>query len=98
MSNDEAYLNARAELTRMYNEKEIASQEEYDERLYQLEVATLTARLATRKDSGAARSKIEGDLQDKIKKHSDDALKRQQENEKKRWRAGQGGCGCHCGG
>ncbi len=83
LSNDEAYLNARAELTRMYNEKEIASQEEYDERLYQLEVATLTARLATRKDSGAARSKIEGDLQDKIKKHSDDALKRQQENEKK---------------
>lgn len=83
LSNDEAYLKARAELTRMYNEKEIASQEEYDERLYQLEVATLTARLATRKDSGAGRSKIEGDLQDKIKKHSDDALKRQQENEKK---------------
>lgn len=83
LSNDEAYQKARAELTRMYNEKEIASQEEYDERLYQLEVATLTARLATRKDSGAARSKIEGDLQDKIKKHSDDALKRQQENEKK---------------
>ncbi len=83
LSNDEAYLKARAELTRMYNEKEIASQEEYDERLYQLEVATLTARLATRKDSGAARSKIEGDLQEKIKKHSDDALKRQQENEKK---------------
>lgn len=83
LSNDEAYLKARAELTRMYNEKEIASQEEYDERLYQLEVATLTARLATRKDSGAARSKIEGDLQEKIKKHSDGALKRQQENEKK---------------
>lgn len=83
LSNDEAYLKTRAELTRMYNEKEIASQEEYDERLYQLEVATLTARLATRKDSGAARSKIEGDLQEKIKKHSDDALKRQQENEKK---------------
>lgn len=83
LSNDEAYLKARAELTRMYNEKEIASQDEYDERLYQLEVATLTARLATRKDSGAAQSKIEGDLQDKIKKHSDDALKRQQENEKK---------------
>lgn len=83
LSNDEAFLTAKAELTRRYNEKEIASQEEYDERLYQLEVATLTARLATRKDSGAARSKIEGDLQDKIKKHSDDALKRQQENEKK---------------
>ena len=74
---------ARAELTRMYNEKEIGSQEEYDERIYQLEVATLTARLATRKDAGAARAKIENDLQDKVKKHSEDALKRQQENEKK---------------
>lgn len=83
LSNDEAFLTAKAELTRRYNEKEISSQEEYDERLYQLEVATLTARLAARKDSGAARSKIEGDLQEKIKKHSDDALKRQQENEKK---------------
>lgn len=83
LSNDEAFLTAKAELTRRYNEKEISSQEEYNERLYQLEVATLTARLAARKDSGAARSKIEGDLQDKIKKHSDDALKRQQENEKK---------------
>lgn len=83
LSNDEAFLTAKAELTRRYDEKEISSQEEYDERIYQLEVATLTARLATRKDSGAARSKIEGDLQEKIKKHSDDALKRQQENEKK---------------
>lgn len=83
LSNDEAFLTAKAELRRRYNEKEISSQEEYDERIYQLEVATLTARLATRKDSGAARSKIEGDLQEKIKKHSDDALKRQQENEKK---------------
>lgn len=83
LNSDEAYLKARAELTRMYNEKEIASQEEYDERIYQLEVATLTARLATRKDSGAARAKIENDLQDKVKKHSEDALKRQQENEKK---------------
>lgn len=83
LSNDEAFLTAKAELTRRYNEKEISSQEEYNERLYQLEVATLTARLAARKDSGAARSKIEGDLQEKINKHSDDALKRQQENEKK---------------
>ena len=83
LSNDEAFLTAKAELTRRYNEKEISSQEEYNERLYQLEVATLTARLAARKDSGAARSKIEGDLQEKIKKHSEDALKKRQENEKK---------------
>lgn len=83
LSNDEAYLKARAELTRMYNEKEIASQEEYDERIYQLEVATLTARLAAHKDKGADRAKIENELQEKIKKHSEDALKKRQEYEKK---------------
>mgnify|MGYP002520574897 CR=1 FL=1 len=83
LSNDEVFLKAKAELTRKYNEKEIASQEEYDERIYQLEVATLTARLAAHKEKGADRAKIENELQEKIKKHSEDALKRQQENEKK---------------
>lgn len=65
MSNDEAFLKAKAELTRQYNEKEIASQGEYDDRLYQLEVATLTARLAAHKEKGADRAKIENDLQEK---------------------------------
>ncbi len=83
LSNDEAFLKAKAELTRQYNEKEIASQGEYDDRLYQLEVATLTARLAAHKEKGADRAKIENELQEKIKKHSEDALKKQQENEKK---------------
>lgn len=83
LSNDEAFLTAKAELTRRYNEKEISSQEEYNERLYQLEVATLTARLAAHKDKGADRAKIENELQEKIKKHSEDALKKRQENEKK---------------
>ena len=83
LSNDEAFLKAKAELTRLYNEKEIASQGEYDDRIYELEVATLTARLAAHKEKGAERAKIENELQDKIKKHSEDALKKQQENEKK---------------
>lgn len=83
LSNDEAFLTAKAELTRRYDEKEISSQEEYDERLYQLEVATLTARLAAHKDKGADRAKIENELQEKIKKHSEDALKKRQEYEKK---------------
>lgn len=83
LSNDEAFLKAKAELTKQFNEKEIASQGEYDDRIYELEVATLTARLAAHKDKGADRAKIENDLQDKVKKHSEDALKRQQENEKK---------------
>ena len=83
LSNDEAFLTAKAELTRRYHEKEISSQEEYNERLYQLEVATLTARLAAHKDKGADRAKIENELQEKIKKHSEDALKKRQEYEKK---------------
>lgn len=83
LSNDEAFLTAKADLTRRYNEKEITSQEEYSERLYQLEVATLTARLAAHKDKGADRAKIENELQEKTKKHSEDALKKRQEYEKK---------------
>lgn len=83
LSNDEVFLTAKAELTRRYNEKEISSQEEYNERLYQLEVATLTARLSAHKDKGADRAKIENELQEKIKKHSEDALKKRQEYEKK---------------
>lgn len=83
LSNDEAFLTAKAELTRRYNEKEIASQGEYDDRIYELEVATLTARLAAHKEKGAERAKIENELQDKIKKHSEDALKKRQEYEKK---------------
>ena len=83
LSNDEAFLKAKAELTKQFNEKEIASQGEYDDRIYELEVATLTARLAAHKDKGADRAKIENELQEKIKKHSEDALKKQRENEKK---------------
>lgn len=83
LNNDEAFLKAKAELTKQFNEKEIASQGEYDDRIYELEVATLTARLAAHKEKGTERAKIENELQDKIKKHSEDALKKQQENEKK---------------
>lgn len=83
LSNDEAFLKAKAELTKQFNEKEIASQGEYDDRIYELEVATLTARLAAHKDKGAERAKIENELQEKTKKHSEDALKKRQEYEKK---------------
>ena len=83
LNNDEAFLKAKAELTRQYNEQEITSQGEYDDRIYELEVATLTARLAAHKEKGADRAKIENELQEKIKKHSEDALKKRQENEKK---------------
>lgn len=75
LSSDEAYLKARAELIAKYNAGEIASQEALDEELYNLEVASHNARLATGKDSGAKRARIEADMQEAIRKHADAARK-----------------------
>lgn len=69
LQNDESFLKAKAALTKRFNEGEIKTQEEYNEQLYQLEVATLSARIAARKESGADLQKIESDLQDKIMSH-----------------------------
>lgn len=69
LQSDEAFLKARAKLTRQYNEGELASKEEYEEKLYQLEVSSLTARLATGKEKGAERAKLEEQLQTTIYKH-----------------------------
>lgn len=71
LEKDQAFLAAKAELTRQFNEGEITMEEEYNEKLYQLEVASLTARLALNEDKGAAREKIESDLQGKIKAHKE---------------------------
>ena len=75
---DEGYLAAKAELTRQYNEGAIKSQEEYEERIYQLEVSSLQARLALNKEKGTERIKIENDIQNKIMAHNAKVLKDQQ--------------------
>ena len=75
LQSDEAFLAAKAELTRKYNEQEIATKEEYDQQLYELEVASLTARLAAGKEKGADRLKLENELLEKIAKHQEDAQK-----------------------
>ncbi len=77
LEKDQAFLAAKAELTRQFNEGEITMEEEYNEKLYQLEAASLTARLALNEDKGAAREKIEADLQGKIMAHK----KIEQQNE-----------------
>ena len=69
LQNDESFLKAKAALTKQFNEGEIKSQEEYNEKLYQLEVSALSARIAARKESGADLQKIESTLQDKIMAH-----------------------------
>lgn len=75
LQNDESFLAAKAELSRKYNEGTIASQEEYNQRIYELEIAMLTARLAADEESGAARAKLEIELQEKI-------LRQRQEEQK----------------
>lgn len=70
LNNDKAYLQAKAELMRQFNEGEVASQEDYEEQLYQLEVSSYKARLAAHKDSGAARAKIEADLESAVMAHT----------------------------
>lgn len=75
LRNDASFLSAKAELSRKYNEGAIASQEEYNQRIYELEIATITARLASHKEGGAARIKIETELQEKIMKQRQEEQK-----------------------
>ncbi|MEI3554432.1 MAG: hypothetical protein V8Q54_07185 [Alistipes senegalensis] len=55
---DTSYLAAKQKLRQQYADGEIASEQTYQDRLLALEIASLQARLATNKESGAARSKL----------------------------------------
>lgn len=63
LDNDKSYLAAKKELTRQYIDGDIATQEQYEEKLYQLELSSLTARLALHKEKGADREKLEMQVQ-----------------------------------
>lgn len=76
LHNDEAFLKAKAELTRQYNEGEIKDTEEYNRKVLELETATLAARLAAGKESGQARAKLESDLQSRIMKQKESERKK----------------------
>lgn len=75
LSSDESFLTAKAALTKRYNDGEIESKEEFDEQLYQLEIASLSARLALHKEKGADRAAIEADIQKRIMTHDEAARK-----------------------
>ena len=79
LNNDESFLKAKAALTKQFNDGEIKTQEEYNEKLYQLEVSAMTARVAARKETGADLQKIESDLQDKIMSHALEQKKKEEE-------------------
>ncbi len=66
LNQDESYLAAKSQLAKQYAEGDIATQTEYDEKMYQLEISSLTARLALGKEKGADRVAIETQLQEKI--------------------------------
>lgn len=75
LNNDESFLAAKAALTKRYNDGELSSKEEYDEQLYQLEIASLNARLVLNKEKGADRAAIEADIQKRIMSHNESARK-----------------------
>lgn len=75
LNNDESFLTAKAALTKRFNDGEISSKEEFDEQLYQLEVASLNARLALHREKGADRAAIEADIQKRIMTHDEAARK-----------------------
>ena len=89
LHNDKAFLQAKAELTRQFNEGEIKTQLQYEEQLYQLEMSSYRARLNAHKEIGAERAKIEADMakttmdyNEKVKKKREEEVKKVQELEK----------------
>ena len=67
------------ELTRKYNEGEIKDQEAYNEKILNLEIASLTARLALRKESGADRIQLEQQLLEKVHQQQENAKKKEEQ-------------------
>lgn len=81
LDNDKSYLAAKNELTRQYIAGDISTQEEYEEKLYQLELSSLTARLALNKEKGADREKLEAQLQTLMLSHRQKELSTAEETE-----------------
>ena len=84
LQEDEAYLLAKAAITKKYNEGEIKTQEELEKQIYDAEVAALTARIALNKEKGADLAKLTAELQTKIAARKQSDAKKEAEREKKR--------------
>ena len=83
LQGDRAFLEAKLELTRQYNAGEIKDQEAYNEKILELEISTLTARLALRKESGTDRLQLEQQLLEKVHQQQENAKKKAEEQAKK---------------
>lgn len=74
LDNDASFLVAKRNLRQKFADSEIATEQEYQDKLLDLEIAALKTRLAANKESGADRSKLEIQLADKLielKKHEE---------------------------
>lgn len=56
----------KQKLRKQFADGEIATEQEYQDKLLALEIASLKARLASNKDTGEARAKLEAQLSDKL--------------------------------
>lgn len=75
LQNDENFLAAKLALTVQYNNQEIKTKEDFENKVAGLEIATLSARIASGKETGAEKLKLEQELQDKILKLREKELK-----------------------
>lgn len=66
LDNDAAFLAEKKKLRQKFADGEITTEREYQGKLLALEIAALKARLVANKESGAARSKLEIQLADKL--------------------------------
>lgn len=65
LSQDQQFLQAKAELRNKLRSGEISSEQEYNEQLLQLEIDTLQKRIALQKENGSDLAKLQSDLADR---------------------------------
>lgn len=75
LDKDLTYLEARAALTKRYNDGEIKTKEDYEYKMNNLEAEHIQKRLDMKKESGSARAKLEEDLQSALAKNRQEAIK-----------------------
>lgn len=84
VQSDEAYLKAKAQLTKEYNEASEKDEAKYEAALYQAELAAYKHRLSLHKETGAARAKIEADMHAATLKYNESVQKRNKKLEDER--------------
>ena len=82
LNNDKNFLEERLALKKEYQDSEDMTQEEFNERLLQLEIDAIRARLAANKESGAERVALEEQRADKLIQQNERQKKQEQKDAK----------------